>query len=256
LSAVEDLKAAGITPIAVGAGDKWPAMFWWAYLSVRMCGADVMQQAASDAAAFENPCFVQAGEKLQQLIDMEPFQDGFLATPWEGATGEAAIIANGRAAMHLMGQWAPGTQQANAENGEGLGDALGWFPFPGVEGGAGDATDGFGGGNGFAVGINAPLPETVDFLHYLVSSEVATAFGESNTGILPVTVGTESSVTDPNLTSLLDGRAQATYVQLYLDQAFPPAVGLQLNDIIQTLYAETSTPEEVAQAIADAAATG
>jgi raffinose/stachyose/melibiose transport system substrate-binding protein len=256
LAAVEDLKAAGITPIALGEGDKWPGMFWWAYLSLRLCGAEVMQQAASDPAAFEDPCFVQAGEELQRLIEMEPYQEGFLATPWEGATGEAALIANGRAAMDLMGQWAPGTQQANAENGEGLGEALGWFPFPAVEGGVGDATDGFGGGNGFAVGRDAPLAETVDFLHYLVSPEVASEFGASNTGILPVTEGTEDSVTDPNLASLLEGRAQATYVQLYLDQAFPPAVGLALNDIIQTLYAGTSTPEEVAQAIADAARAG
>jgi raffinose/stachyose/melibiose transport system substrate-binding protein len=256
LAAVDALKGAGITPIAVGEGDKWPGMFWWAYLSVRMCGADVMQQAASDASAFENSCFVQAGEKLKELIDKEPFQDAFLATPWEGATGEAALVANGRAAMDLMGQWAPGTMQANAENGEGLGEALGWFSFPAVPDGAGDPTDGFGGGNGFAVGANAPLPETVDFLHYLVSTEVATEFGSSATGILPVTVGTESSVTDPNLTALLEGRAQAQYVQLYLDQAFPPAVGLELNDVIQTLYAGESTPEEVAQAIADAAASG
>jgi raffinose/stachyose/melibiose transport system substrate-binding protein len=256
LAAVDALKAEGITPIAVGEGDKWPGMFWWAYLSIRMCGADVMQQAASDASAFENPCFVQAGAKLQELIDKEPFQEGFLATPWEGATGEAALVANGRAAMDLMGQWAPGTMTANAENGEGLGEALGWFPFPAVQDGAGAPTDGFGGGNGFAVGANAPLAETVDFLHYLVSTEVATAFGESNSGILPVTVGTESSVTDPNLTSLLEGRAQAEYVQLYLDQAFPPAVGLELNDVIQTLYAGESSPEEVAQAIADAAASG
>jgi raffinose/stachyose/melibiose transport system substrate-binding protein len=256
LADVQALKDAGITPIAVGEGDKWPGMFWWAYLAVRVCGQDVMIQAASDATAFENPCFVQAGEELQRLVEMEPFQEGFLATPWEGATGEAALVANGRAAMDLMGQWAPGTMQANAENGEGLGEALGWFPFPAVDGGAGLATDGFGGGNGFAVGRDAPLPETVDFLHYLVDVEVATEFGASNTGIMPVMEGTESSVTDPNLQALLEARAQATYVQLYLDQAYPPAVGLAVNDAVQTLYAGTGSPEEVAQAIADAAASG
>jgi len=256
LADVDTLKGEGITPIALGEGDKWPGMFWYAYLSLRTCGADVMQQAASDPSAFENACFVQAGEELQRLIEMEPYQDGFLAAPWEGATGEAALIANGKAAMDLMGQWAPGTQQANAENGKGLGDALGWFPFPAVEGTAGDPTDAFGGANGFAVGRDAPLSQTVDFLHYLVGDEVATEFGSSGTGILPVKIGTEDSVTDANLTSLLEGRAQATYVQLYLDQAFPPAVGLELNDIIQTLYAGEATPEEIAQAIADAAAAG
>ncbi|MGZ8565558.1 MAG: extracellular solute-binding protein [Actinomycetota bacterium] len=255
LADVQALQAADITPIAVGEGDKWPGMFWWAYLSLRTCGADVMQQASADGS-FDAQCFVDAGTELQRLIDLDPFQDGFLAAPWEGATGEAAQIANGRAAMDLMGQWAPGTQTANAENGTGLGEDLGWFSFPTVEGGAGAATDGFGGGNGFAVGKDAPLPETVDFLHYLVTGDIATEFGASNSGILPVAEGTESSVTDPNLTSLLEARAQATYVQLYLDQALTPAVGEAVNDAVQTLFAGTATPTEVAQTVADAARSG
>ena len=42
------LKDAGITPIAVGAGDKWPAHFWYSYLMVRLGGADAMNQIADD----------------------------------------------------------------------------------------------------------------------------------------------------------------------------------------------------------------
>ena len=33
---------------------------------------------------------------------MEPFQEGFLAAPWDGAGGEAATMGNGRAAMDLI----------------------------------------------------------------------------------------------------------------------------------------------------------
>ena len=49
--------------------------------------------------------FVEAGKKLQELIALKPFQDGFL-----GATygDEATAMGNGKAAMELMGQWAPG----------------------------------------------------------------------------------------------------------------------------------------------------
>ena len=35
LADVQTLKDAGITPIAVAGGDKWPAMFWYAMLAVR-----------------------------------------------------------------------------------------------------------------------------------------------------------------------------------------------------------------------------
>ena len=35
LAGVKKLKDAGITPIALGGKDKWPAHFWWSYLVVR-----------------------------------------------------------------------------------------------------------------------------------------------------------------------------------------------------------------------------
>ena len=85
------------------------------------------------------PGFVKAGEELKRLIDMKPFQDGFLAAPWDGAGGEAATVGNGRAAMDLMGQWAPSTFAANTKDGDKVLEDLGWFPFPTVDGGAGQA---------------------------------------------------------------------------------------------------------------------
>ncbi len=254
LEDVQKLKDAGITPLALGEGDKWPGMFWWAYLALRIGGADAMLQAGEDGS-FDSEPFVAAGTELKRLIDMEPFQSGFLGAVWDGAGGQAATIANEGAAMHLMGQWAPGTQEANSPDGEGLGDKLGWFPFPTVEGGAGEATDAFGGGNGFAVGKNAP-PEAVDFLEYATSLDVANRWGATNSGILPVTKGSESSISDPYLTTVLDARAAATYVQLYLDQAYDPELGAVINDAVAELFAGQAEPEQVATTIADAAASG
>ena len=87
---------------------------------------------------------------------------------------------------------------------KGLGDDLGWFPFPTVTGGAGAATDGVGGGNGIAVGKNAP-PEALDFLKFFSSVENATKINDENFGLSPV-VGTESAITDANLQAVLAGR--------------------------------------------------
>ena len=74
-----------------------------------------------------------------------------------------------------------------------------------------------------------------------------------NSGILPTTVGSEASVTDPTLKGVLDGRAKAEFVQLYLDQATTPALGGAINEAVATLYAGTGTPEQVAKAIHGAA---
>jgi raffinose/stachyose/melibiose transport system substrate-binding protein len=252
LADVDKLKAAGVTPMSVGGSPAtWTQMFWWAYLSVRLCGADVMQQAAA-TGAWDAPCFVEAGKKLDELLAKQPFQKGFLAAPWDGAGGQAATMAVGDAAMMLMGQWAPGTMMSNTADKKPVSFDLQWFPFPSVSGGTGEATDGFGGGNGFAVGKDAP-PEAVEFLKYISTVDNAKRWGALNTGILPVTVGSESSVTDPQLTAVLDARAKANYVQLYLDQATNTDLGNLINEQVSTLFAGTGTPEAVSQAITTAA---
>lgn len=251
LADVGKLKDAGLTPIALAGKDKWPGMFYWAYLAVRECGKEAMDTAVT-SGDWSGACFVEAGNQLKKLIDLKPFQEGFLGAIWDGAGSGAASMATGKGAIQLMGQWLPGTVAANSADKKGMGDNLGWFPFPGVSGGAGAATDGFGGGNGFAVGKDAP-PETVDFLHFLVSKDAANRWGALNTGILPTTVGTEGSVTDPQLKGVLDARSKAEFVQLYLDQATTPALGGVINDAIQTLYAGSGSPEQVTSTITDAA---
>ncbi|MDI1466454.1 extracellular solute-binding protein, partial [Catellatospora sp. KI3] len=77
--------------------------------------------------------------------------------------GQAATMGNGGAAMELMGQWAPSVQASSSTSKKGLGDKLGFFAFPAVEGGKGTVSEAFGGGNGFVVGKDAPAA-TTDFL--------------------------------------------------------------------------------------------
>jgi raffinose/stachyose/melibiose transport system substrate-binding protein len=252
LAAVTTLKAKGVTPIALAGKDTWTGAFYWAYLAVRECGQAGMDKAVT-SGDWSDPCFVKAGQDFKQLIDLEPFQEGFLAAPWDGAGSSAAAQATYNGAIQLMGQWLPGTVNANSGDSRPMGEGLGWFPFPAVAGGAGDAFDGLGGGNGFAVGKDAP-PETLDFLHYLVSLDAANQWGALNSGILPTTNGSEPSTTDPMLTLVLEGRSKAKFVQLYLDQATTPELGGAINEAVATLYAGTGTPESVVQAISAAAA--
>jgi raffinose/stachyose/melibiose transport system substrate-binding protein len=251
LATVQTLKDKGVTPVALAGKDTWTGAFYWAYLAVRNCGQAGMETAVV-SGDWSDPCFVKAGQDFMQLIEMEPFQEGFLAAPWDGAGSSAAAQATYNGAIQLMGQWLPGTVQANSGAAREMGEGLGWFPFPGVTGAAGDPFDGLGGGNGFAVGKDAP-PETVDFLHHLVSLDAANRWGALNSGILPTTNGSEASTTDPMLSLVLEGRAKANFVQLYLDQATTPELGGAINEAVATLYAGTGTPESVVEAIQAAA---
>ena len=103
-------------------------MHIWSYLATRIGGEAAFTAAADRSGSFTDPAFVQAGEELQKLIDMEPFQAGFL-----GATHDEmqATFGNGNAAMELSGQWAPSVEAANSADGVGVAN-LGMFNFPAV----------------------------------------------------------------------------------------------------------------------------
>lgn len=153
--------------------------------------------------------------------------------------------------MNLMGQWAPPQYADLSTSGEGIGDALGWFPFPMVEGGAGGPDDAIGGGNGFVIGKDAP-DEAVEFLKYI--SSVDSQVDQAIVGMsLPVVKGAEMGIQDDMLKLVAEGTAKAKYFQLYYDQAMTAAVGSVVNDSVQGIFAGTLTPEECAQAIEDAA---
>jgi raffinose/stachyose/melibiose transport system substrate-binding protein len=244
LDAVKKLKAAGITPIATGGGDKWPSAFIWEYLATRIGGQDAFDAASGRTGSFADAPFVKAGEKLLELVDAGAFQDGFLGATWGD---EATAMGNGKAAMDVMGQWAPGAYKDNSADKLGIGDNLGWFPFPMVEGGAGDPNDAVGGGNGFAVGKNAPA-EAVDFLKYLTRAESQVQVAKAGFGI-PVVKGGEAGMTDPLMIALQQQLAKAKYFQLYYDQYLPPAMGSVVNDNVQAIMAKSLTPAQAAQAI-------
>jgi raffinose/stachyose/melibiose transport system substrate-binding protein len=248
LDDVKALKAAGITPIALGEGDKWPGMHMWAYLVTRIGGKENFEGALLRTGSFTDAPFVEAGKKLQELMALEPFQDGYLAATYGD---EATTMGNGKAAMELMGQWAPSVEAANSADKKGIGDKLGFFPFPMVEGGKGAITDAVGGGNGFAIGKNAS-DEAVDFVKYLTSAENQAVLAKLGVAI-PVVKGGEVGLSDPLMIELQKTFAAAQYFQLYYDQALPPAMGSVINDSVQGVFAGTLTPEQCAQAVEDSA---
>lgn len=244
---VQKLKDSGVTPLALGGGDKWPAMHMWTYLAARIGGREAIENATSGKGqGFNDPAFVKAGEMLVELVEMGAFQEGFLGATY---ADEAALVGNGEAAMELMGQWAPNVQIDSSANKAGIGDALSAAPFPSVKGGKGKVTDVIGGGNGMAVGKNAP-DEAVEFLKFLCNLENNTKHA-SAVGIIPTVKGAEAGIKDDNAKLVKGIVDQTTFFQLYLDQFLSPAVGGAVNDGVQTILAKTATPAEACATIQD-----
>jgi raffinose/stachyose/melibiose transport system substrate-binding protein len=252
LADIQKLKAAGVVPISVGGKDRWPDAFYWDYLALRMCSKSVITQAAK-TYNLSDSCWVQAGTKVKQLLDANAFQPGFLATPAQTGAGSAAgLIGNGKAAMELQGQWDVGVMNGLTPNQQGLGDKLGWFPFPSVSGGKGVQAAALGGGDGYSCSWKAPRQACAQFLQFMASTDVQKRWTSLNVG-LPTNSAATSSVADPNLKNLIGIRQKVPYVQLYLDIAFSTSVGQALDDAAANQFAGTATPDQVVKAITDAA---
>jgi raffinose/stachyose/melibiose transport system substrate-binding protein len=250
LGAVKKLKADGITPLVVGAGEKWPMHFYYSYLVMRIGGEHALADAkAGKDGGFKNATFVEAGKRLHELAALEPFQPGYLSTSHTQSSG---IFGDGKAAMDLMGQWLLGMQGPNATNGKGLAaEDIGILSFPVVEGGKGKATDTLGGINGWLVSKSAP-PEAIDFLKFFSQAKYAKEAAEK-AAYIPVVKGSESAFTDPLFKRLADDLSKTTYHQNYFDQDLGPSVGRVINDVSVAVAAGQTTPEAAAAAIQEAA---
>jgi raffinose/stachyose/melibiose transport system substrate-binding protein len=250
LGAVKKLKAAGVTPIVVGAGEKWPMHFYYSYLVMRLGGEHALADAkAGKDGGFKNQVFVEAGKKLQELGALEPFQPGYLSTKHGESAG---MFGDGKAAMDLMGQWLLGMQAPNSTSGKGLpAEDIGILSFPVLPGGKGKATDTLGGINGWLISKSAP-PEAVDFLKFFSQAKYAKAAAEK-AAYIPVVKGAEASFTDPQFKRLADDLSKTTYHQNYFDQDLGPSVGRVINDVSVAVAAGQMTPEAAAAAIQEAA---
>ncbi|MFB9658964.1 extracellular solute-binding protein [Glycomyces mayteni] len=249
LTDVQLLKDAGIAPIALAGADQWPGHYYWTYLVMRTVGLDGLE-AAAEAGDFSGEGFVQAGQMVADLAALEPFQPGFESATYGEADGQSAVMGEGLAAMELMGQWAPQAQRDNS--GTDGPENLGFFPFPTVEGGTGTTTEWLGGGNGYAVAADAP-DEALDFLCYLMEPEnYARAITEGN--LTPVAVDTAAVAPDLNADTqkVVDALATATGTQLYLDQAYPPAIGGVINEATEGLILGQLTPDDFVSMVNEA----
>lgn len=250
-AAVDKLKAAGIQPIALGAKDAWPAAHWYYFFALRECSQDTMTQAAKDMS-FDDECWTKAGKDLQDFAATEPFNEGYLTTTaQQGAGSSAGLLANHQAGMELMGAWDPGVIASLTPDQEPLPD-LGWFPFPAVDGGSGDATAMMGGVDGFTCFVDAPA-ECADFLNFIAEKENQEGYAEAFV-TLPASKDAQSVVTDPALQEVLESYNDAAYVTVWLDTLFGQNVGNALNTSVVEMLAGSGNPDKIVEAVNAAAA--
>jgi raffinose/stachyose/melibiose transport system substrate-binding protein len=247
------LRAAGYAPIAVGSKDRWPDAFWWEYFALRDCPQSTVVSAIK-SESFSASCFATASTAMAAFLKTNPFQTGFLGTSsQQGAGSSAGMVASGKAAMELQGDWDPSVMEGVSTN-KNLSSELGWFPFPQTPGSAGSQTAVLGGGDGFScTGTAQQAQACAEFLQYLDSPSVQAQIVGPGASGEPVVTSESSAITLPATQTAAAYFKTAAYEELYFDTALPTKPGQNLDTAIANYFSNPNS--STAAAIANSPST-
>lgn len=240
----------GITPFALANKNKWTGSMYYMYLVDRIGGPDALKNAINRTGAFNDQPFVEAGEKIQELVKMGAFPEGVNGLD-EDAAQSRMLLYTDRAAMYLMGSWAYGTIKNENED---ILDKIDFMNFPAVDSGQGDPSNlvGTPGDNYYSISAKSEHKEmAVEFLKYLTDEKM----GESliAVGNIPPFQGVGDKIDDPIMKKNYQTVQAAHYIQLWYDQSLPLELSQVHLNTTQALFSLEITPQAAADKMEAAA---
>lgn len=241
------LKKNGIIPFALGNKGKWPGAINYIYLSMRLGGGQVFQDALARNGkhTFDDPSYVKAGQMIQDMVDKGWYPEGANGINHDTG-GSRMLFYTEKAGMMLMTTGL--IANTKNENKEFYDSKLDLVAFPAIENGAGKADEVICGNNAYSISSSCKYPdEAVAFLKfYSTDVDINTKLANEG-GLLVAAKGI--NVTDPKLKKAIEIQTNSSYMQNYYDQALPAELGQLSSDNSQALFGKTITPEEAAKSM-------
>ena len=231
--AAEKIAATGVKPFALGSQFRWPAQFWFDFLILRTAGPDYRAKLMSGEASYEDLQVTQALELWKDLVDSGFFVDDANAYDWTDAANQ---VANGEAAMTLMGTWITGYWNDNGL--EPVTD-YDFFNFPVLDPLIENAA--LGPIDGWAVSADAANPEGAMALlvHYAQpENQLKWALEQ---GALPPNANADTSQLNPVMAKALVEVGKADSYSFNYDLATPPPVAEVGLDMFQAFMDDPSS---------------
>jgi raffinose/stachyose/melibiose transport system substrate-binding protein len=248
LQTVGQLKQNGVLPISLSGSSKWPYLMYEEYLVDRVGGPSAFDAVvANQANAWSQPAFIKANTMIQQLVSAGAFGKDFASVSYDTGQG-TALLYTGKAAMELMGVWEYNAIQSNSPDFISSGK-LGWFAFPAVEGGTGDAKNLAGNLCNFysIASVSKAAQPSLTYLKEAVLSD-AQVSKFINNGEVPPVQGIESKLSGaPHSDWLLfiyHSILQAPHYQLSWDQALPAQPSQAILTNLDQLFLGQITPQQ------------
>jgi alpha-glucoside transport system substrate-binding protein len=196
LQLTEDIKAAGSTPWALGAGDSWTLTDWFEVVYLKMHGTEAYDTLFSPEGDWTDPTVQESIDKMLEVLTEENVADGIdgsLATLFVDAIGKV-FSTSPSAELYYGGGFVGGIATGADVNPdlagqEGPDGAIDWFPFPTIDGnGEGLVTYG-----GDVMAALVADSDVAAFMEYLTTAEAGTVWAEGGTIISPI-VDVDTSV--------------------------------------------------------------
>ncbi len=245
ISVCRKLKAAGITPVALGNTVKWPAHHYVSCLWQRIVGQDRLDVDYDPLGpgAYSDPGYVRGLQMLADFAKMGFFSDSPNATTRENAR---ALFYTGEAAMFYSGTWILNSLREGGEAPEDFLDSWDWFNFPAVPGGRGDQQALMGGADGYVISSKTQAPDAaIKFLRHLGSVESAQYFVGQCKELAQVKGAVTADNADEHLQKYARQVEGASRICPWTDTLTERSVAEVLLDGCQALLAGSMTPEEI-----------
>lgn len=208
--AAEAIEEAGYTPLALGDNETWTLLHTWEGVLLGATGPEMYRDLFAGEADWTSPEVVESFEVLGEMF--EYINDDHAARNWQDA---AQLVAEGDAAMNIMGDWAGGYFWVDLELE--LQEDFGWAPTPGTDGEFITVVDTFGLPEG------APNEEgVVDWLRVLGSEEGQNTFNPLKGSIPARLDGDEDEFNEYGQDAMEDFRNDALVPSLAHNSAAPP----------------------------------
>jgi multiple sugar transport system substrate-binding protein/raffinose/stachyose/melibiose transport system substrate-binding protein len=215
LTMCETLKAKGVTPFALGSKDRWPAQFWFDYILLRTAGPEYRAKLMAGQASYTDPEVVTAMEMWKVLVDKGYFVENANAYTWTDAADQ---VANGKAAMTLMGTWITGYWNGNNLKPV---DDYDFFPFPTITEGVPNAV--VGPVDGWVMSKGAKDKEAAaQLMAFLVTDPASSAAWALGQGALSPNMNVDSSIYTPVMKKASEVVAKAEVFAFNYDLATTP----------------------------------
>lgn len=239
------LQEAGVTPISVG--ENWTQAHLWESVALAKLGAEGYRGLWNGSTDWTSPEVVDVFDTFGKILDCS--NEDRNALTWQDAS---QMVAEGKAAFNIMGDWAAGYFLVDL--GLEPGDGFAWAPSPGTDGVFMMLSDTFGLPKG------APNPEAVRaWLSFLGTAEAQDIFNPLK-GSLPANTSADIGNSELYNAYFQDAYEDWTTNEIVGSQAHgavaPPAFSNGFANIIATFAADRDASSAAANTAVLALQTG